>query len=69
VREADITAICEPILYAMWDRQHLKTLRATTASYRDSFAFLYADDVRTSQETYLFAFTACCGDSFTLSCN
>jgi hypothetical protein len=27
--------------------------------------FLHVDDVRTSQETHLWAFTACYGDSFT----
>jgi hypothetical protein len=31
--------------------------------YKDSFGFVYVDDVCTSLETY--AFTACYGDSFT----
>jgi hypothetical protein len=35
------------------------------ACYEDSFTFIYVDDVRTSQETHLWAFTACYGDSFT----
>jgi hypothetical protein len=30
-----------------------------------NFTFLYVDDVRTSQEMYLWASTACYGDSFT----
>jgi hypothetical protein len=33
--------------------------------YRDSYTFLYVDDVRTSQETHLQASTACYGDIFT----
>jgi hypothetical protein len=32
---------------------------------RDSFSFLYADDIRTSQEIYLWAPTTCYWDSFT----
>jgi hypothetical protein len=39
-RKADnLTAICEPIVYKMWEPQHLTTLWASTARYRDSFAF------------------------------
>jgi hypothetical protein len=34
---------------------------------RDSFTILYVDDVRTSQETHIRAFTVCYGDSFTTS--
>jgi hypothetical protein len=38
VRRADnLTAICEPIVYTMWDPQHLTTLQASTACYEDSF--------------------------------
>jgi hypothetical protein len=29
-----------------------------------SFAFLYVNDVLTSQETHVYAYTACYGDSF-----
>jgi hypothetical protein len=37
-RKADnLTAICEPIVYKMWEPQHLTTLWASTARYRDSF--------------------------------
>jgi hypothetical protein len=42
-------------------------LRASAAGYGNSFTFLYADDVRTSQETHLWASTACYGYSFTCS--
>jgi hypothetical protein len=35
------------------------------ACYRDSFTFLYVDDVRTSQETHLQVSTACYRASFT----
>jgi hypothetical protein len=39
-RKADNpTAICEPIVSAMWDPQHLTTLQASTGCYRDSFTF------------------------------
>jgi hypothetical protein len=34
------------------------------ACYGDSFNFLYADDIRTSQETYIWASMACYGDRF-----
>jgi hypothetical protein len=38
VRKADnLTAICEPIIWKMWEPQCLTTLRAFTACYRDSF--------------------------------
>jgi hypothetical protein len=39
--------------------------KTSTACYADSFTFLYVDDVRTSQETCLWASTACYGDRFT----
>jgi hypothetical protein len=39
-RKADnFTAICEPIVYKMWEPQHLTTLWVSTARYRDSFTF------------------------------
>jgi hypothetical protein len=41
-READnFTAICEPIVYKMWEPRRFKTLWAFTASYRDSFTFTF----------------------------
>jgi hypothetical protein len=37
-RKADnLTAICEPIVYIMWDPQRLTPLWTYTACYRDSF--------------------------------
>jgi hypothetical protein len=39
-REPDrLTAICESIVYKMWEPEHLITLWAFTACYRDSFTF------------------------------
>jgi hypothetical protein len=39
-RNADnLTGICEPIVYIMWERRRLTTLWASTASYMDSFIF------------------------------
>jgi hypothetical protein len=41
-RKADnLTAICEPIVYKIWDSRRLKTLWTSTAYYRDSSAFFY----------------------------
>jgi hypothetical protein len=41
VREADnVTAICEAIVYKMWEPRHLTTLRASLAYYRDIFICL-----------------------------
>jgi hypothetical protein len=39
--KADLTAICEPIMYKMWEPRRLTTLWAFTACYRDSFAFTF----------------------------
>jgi hypothetical protein len=51
----NLTAICKPIVYKMWEPQHLTTLWASTACYRDNFTFyfffychLYPDDVKVS---------------------
>jgi hypothetical protein len=35
----NLTAICEPIVWQMWDTRRLTTLWASTACYRDSFTF------------------------------
>jgi hypothetical protein len=35
----NLTAICEPIVYKMWEPRRLTTLCASTACYRDSFTF------------------------------
>jgi hypothetical protein len=41
-RKADnLTAICEPTVYKMWEPQHLTTLWAFAACYRDSFTFTF----------------------------
>jgi hypothetical protein len=38
MRKADnLTAICDPIVYKIWERRHLITLWASMACYRDSF--------------------------------
>jgi hypothetical protein len=43
VRKSDnLTAICEPIVYKMWEPLRLTTLWASTASYRDIFTFLFS---------------------------
>jgi hypothetical protein len=36
----NLTAICEPIFYKMWELQHLTTLWVSTSRYRDTFTFL-----------------------------
>jgi hypothetical protein len=39
-RKADyLTAICEPIVYKIWNPERLTTLWASVACYRDSFTF------------------------------
>jgi hypothetical protein len=39
-RKADnLTAICEQIVWKMWEPRRLTTLWASTACYRDSFTF------------------------------
>jgi hypothetical protein len=40
-RKADnLTAICEPTVWKMWEARHLRTLWDTTTCYRDSFTLL-----------------------------
>jgi hypothetical protein len=41
------------VVYKMWDPRRLTSLWASIVCYRDYFNFLYVDDVRTSQETYI----------------
>jgi hypothetical protein len=65
VKLTKLTAICEPTVYTLWDPQHLTTLWAYRASYRNSFTFLYVDDVPTSQKTYLWAYRASYRNIFT----
>jgi hypothetical protein len=49
----------------MWDSQYLAILWTSTACYGDRFAFLYVDDIRTSQKTHLLASKSYYGDGFT----
>jgi hypothetical protein len=54
-RKADnLTAICEPTVYKMWEPQHLTALWASTARYGDTctfFTFIYGifNDVAVAQ--------------------
>jgi hypothetical protein len=51
-RGADnLTAICGPIIYKMWEPRRLTTLTAFTACYRDSFAFSYVHILSNSSFT------------------
>jgi hypothetical protein len=36
----NLTIICEPIVWKMWEPQRLTTLLASTACYSDSFTFI-----------------------------
>jgi hypothetical protein len=38
-RKADLTAICEKIVYKMWESRRLTTLWASTACYSNIFTF------------------------------
>jgi hypothetical protein len=40
------TAICEPIIYKMWEPPHLTTLWVPRASYRDSFTLPFTNGCR-----------------------
>jgi hypothetical protein len=35
----NLTAVCEPIVYKMWEPGRLTTLKTSTACYKDSFIF------------------------------
>jgi hypothetical protein len=37
----NLTAICEPIVYKMWEPQHLTALWISTARYRDTFTLYH----------------------------
>jgi hypothetical protein len=51
VREADnLTAICEQIVWKMWERRPLTNLWAFTACYRDSFTFIYRSESHLSAD-------------------
>jgi hypothetical protein len=46
VRKADnLTAICDAVIWKVWEPQRLTTLWASTACYKDRFAFFYIYNV------------------------
>jgi hypothetical protein len=40
-KEENSTAICEPIVYKMWESRRLTILRASAACYRNTFTIFY----------------------------
>jgi hypothetical protein len=47
VRKADnLTAICEPIIWKMWEPRRLTNLWDSMACYRDNFTLLWASSLR-----------------------
>jgi hypothetical protein len=38
-KDDNLTAICEPIIYKMWELRRLTNLCVSEACYRDSFTF------------------------------
>jgi hypothetical protein len=57
VREADnLTVICEPIVYTVWDLRRLTTLEASTAFYSDRWLYLLF--LIYFYETYCIHYTA-----------
>jgi hypothetical protein len=48
-----LTAIYERIIVTTWNPSHLTNLKTSTACYRDSFHFLYANDIGISRKTHL----------------
>jgi hypothetical protein len=59
-RKADLTAICEPIVQKMWEPQHLTTIWASTACYRDTFTFLlYTAVCAPSAGVYVLSIEVC----------
>jgi hypothetical protein len=60
-RKADnLTAICEPIVYKMWEPQHLTAIWVSTARYRDSFTFTIKDIVVRNREKQCQKFWLSC---------
>jgi hypothetical protein len=43
LKNDNLTAICEPIVYKMWDPRHLRILEDSMACYTDSLLFLWTD--------------------------
>jgi hypothetical protein len=60
-RKADLTAICEPIVYKIWEPRRLTTLWASTARYRDTFTLpiIYVYAIST-HSTYVQRFLLSC---------
>jgi hypothetical protein len=48
----NLTAICELIVWKMWEPRHLATLWATLTCYRDSFTFFFTCNVAYFTESY-----------------
>jgi hypothetical protein len=38
-RAENLTAVCEPTVWNIWETQHLTNLQASTSCYADSFTF------------------------------
>jgi hypothetical protein len=55
----DLTAICEPIVYKMWEPRRLTALWASTACYRDSFTFIIGFAMRWSDPA-IHSHIICC---------
>jgi hypothetical protein len=64
----NLTAICEPIVWKMWEPRRLTTLWASTARYRDSFFFTHgwADNIRMNLRIcgFIWFRTGCSGARF-----
>jgi hypothetical protein len=48
-RKADVTAICETVVWKVWALRRLTILWASTACYRESFTFLHIIVVGTGE--------------------
>jgi hypothetical protein len=58
-RTDNLTAICKPSVYTMWDPRLLTTYGVSTFCYGNRFTCLYVGDVLTSEETHVWSSTAC----------
>jgi hypothetical protein len=56
----DLTAICEPIVYKMWEPRRLTTPWAFTDCCRDSFTFFFFTLLRCSLCTEFLIFSRTC---------
>jgi hypothetical protein len=41
-KAGNLTAICEPNVYTVWDPQHLTTLEVSTVCYGDSLNYFFS---------------------------